>query len=59
MRVRSALKDVEGVTNVVKVDVHRHDVIVSYDERVTSPDKIAEALAQIGYPPEGEPEMLR
>jgi copper chaperone CopZ len=47
------------VTNVVKVDVHRHDVIVSYDERVTSPDKIAEALAQIGYPPEGEPEMLR
>ena len=53
------MEDVKGVTNVVKVDIYRHDVIVSYDEAVTGSDKIAEALAEAGYPPEGDPEMLR
>ena len=59
MKIRSILEDVKGVTNVVKVDIYRHDVIVSYDEAVTGSDKIAEALAEAGYPPEGDPEMLR
>lgn len=57
--IRLILKDVKGVKNVVKVDVNRHFIILSYDEAVTSSDKIAEALSEGGFPTEGDPEFLR
>ena len=59
MKIRSILEDVKGVKNVVKVDIYRHDVILSFDEAVTSVDKITDALVESGYPPEGDPEFLR
>lgn len=59
MKIRSILKDVKGVTNVVKVDIYTHNVILSYDEQVTSVQKIKEALSEAGYPAEGDPEFLR
>ena len=59
MKIRSILKDIDGVQNVVKIDIYTHDVILSYDETVTSVEKIKEALVEVGYPAEGDPEFLR
>jgi copper chaperone CopZ len=59
MKIRSILEDVKGVTNVVKVDIYRHDVILSYDETITTVDAIRDALIEAGYHPEGDPEFLR
>lgn len=55
-RVRSTLKSMEGVL-AHEVGVEDNSLLIAYQERVTSPAKIMEQLAQKGYQVAGQPEV--
>jgi copper chaperone CopZ len=57
LRVREALLGLSGVSKVVASSA-RKQVAVAYDDSVLSPDRIAQALVDAGYPPNEELPIL-
>ena len=57
LRVREALLGLSGVDKVV-ASSGRKQVAVAYDDSVLSPDRIAQALVEAGYPPNQELPIL-
>ena len=52
--VKAALSRTPGVTNV-EVDVPSKSVAVEFSPDATSPERLAAALAEAGYPPKPQP----
>lgn len=55
-RVRSTLKNMEGVVQS-QVDASERSLSITFDDRVTTSDKVMEQLAAKGYQIEGQPEV--
>jgi len=43
----------------VEVNEYTHIAIVTYDDEVTTVEKIVDALEKAGFPIEGQPKMLK
>ena len=57
LRVREVLLGLSGVSKVLASSA-RKQVAVAYDDSVRSPDRIAQALVEAGYPPNEELPIL-
>lgn len=55
-RVRSTLKSMEGVVQS-QVDASEKSLSITFDDRVTTSEKIMAQLAAKGYQIEGQPEV--
>ena len=58
VRVGSILKGINGVSKV-DTDPINHKAIVTFDSEKTSVEKMKKALADGGFPVEGEPQFLK
>ena len=57
-RVSSILNGIDGVSKVV-TDPEKHTATVRFDDSKSNPAAIKKALADGGFPVEGEPEIIK
>ena len=57
-RVGSILNDIDGVSKVA-TDPEKHTATVTFDDTKSNLEAITKALADGGFPIEGEPEIIK
>ena len=57
-RVGSILKDINGIAKV-DTDPEKHTATVTFDTKKTDVEAIKKALADGGFPVEGEPQVIK